>query len=443
MELRDLIATPIVLLVVYSLAYALRPFICDEVTRGYFLPALTLKVIGAVALGFIYQFYYNGGDTYAYHTHGSREIWNAFMDSPSLGIRLIFADGKYQPGFYDFMESIWYFRDQNSYFIIRIATIFDFITFSSYSGTAVLFSVLGFCGGWMLFLTFYKMHRELHGWIALSTLFIPSVIFWGSGILKDTVTLSFLGVGTYAFYALFVERHFSVSNIFLLLLSLFVIFSIKKYILVTFVGAATVWVFFSYFSKLQSLMIRITVIPFLLVGCSVIAYFAINKVVADDPKYALDKIAQTSKITAYDIRFLTGRDAGSGYTLGELDGTFTGMLALAPAAVNVSLFRPYIWEIKNPLMLISAFESLCLLLLTVYVLAKVRSRIFRYLQIPEIAFCFVFAIIFAFGVGVSTYNFGTLARYKIPMLPFYMLALGFVLDYWNKDKKLVALEDTE
>ena len=38
---------------------------------------------------------------------------------------------------------------------------------------------------------------------------------------------------------------------------------------------------------------------------------------------------------------------------------------------------------------------------------------------PNLVFCLVFSIIFAFAVGISSYNFGALSRYKIPCLPFY------------------------
>jgi len=34
-------------------------------------------------------------------------------------------------------------------------------------------------------------------------------------------------------------------------------------------------------------------------------------------------------------------------------------------------------------------------------------------------FCLIFTLIFAFAVGISTSNFGSLVRYKIPCLPFY------------------------
>jgi len=90
MELRDLVVTPLLLIVIYVLAYVIRPYATDSINRSYFFPALTVKVIGALAVGFIYQFYYSGGDTYNYHTLGSRHIWEAIMDSPQ-GFNLIFG----------------------------------------------------------------------------------------------------------------------------------------------------------------------------------------------------------------------------------------------------------------------------------------------------------------------------------------------------------------
>jgi glucan phosphoethanolaminetransferase (alkaline phosphatase superfamily) len=127
---------------------------------------------------------------------------------------------------------------------------------------------------------------------------------------------------------------------------------------------------------------------------------------------------------AYDIGFYTGRGAGSTYSLGELDGTYQGMLRLAPQAIVVSLFRPFLWEVRNPLMLLSALESLIIAIFTLYFIFKTRFRIFgRILKDPVALSFMIFAIGFAFAVGVSTYNFGTLSRYRIPLLPMYLIAL--------------------
>lgn len=443
MELRDLIVTPLIIMIVFTGAYMFRPYVTDAVNRRYYFPALTLKVAGAIALGFIYQFYYSGGDTFAFHTHGSRHVWEAFMKSPVIGAKLFFSDGAFGPGSWDYVEKIWYFRDPKSFFIIRISTVFDFFTFSSYSGTAVLFSVVSFCGGWMLFLTFYKKYPQFHKWLAFSCLFIPSVIFWGSGILKDTITLAFMGMATYCIQRLFIEGRFHYGYSFLLILSLYIVYSVKVYIVMSFLAAAVAWVFFYFFFRIRSAMLQVLVLPFVAVSCLALSYYGINQVVEDDPRYSLNRIAETVRTTAYDIRYWTGKDAGSGYTLGELDGTMQSVLRLAPAAVNVSLFRPYLWEVKNPLMLLSAIESFAALCITLYILAKVRSKLFRYIQSPEVVFCLLFAVIFAFGVGVSTYNFGTLARYKIPMLPYYMVGVGLIYFQWKKDRKFGAFDSVE
>ncbi len=445
MELRDLIVTPIILILIYVSAYLVRPWVTDEVNRKYFLPALTVRIIGALAVGFIYQFYYGGGDTLSYHTHGSRVIWDAFVESPSNGLKIFFSQGSFGIGMWDISDRIWYWRDPQSFKVIQLATLFDFITFSTYSATAILFAVLSFTGAWMLFIAFYKRHSEAHKLLALSCLFIPSVIFWGSGIFKDTITLAGLGAILFCLNYLFTKKRFSVLLLIGLIFSIWLIFSIKKYILLCFLPVILLWFFSRAISKIRPVVLKILLVPIAMVPVLFLVYYTLLKVGEDDPRYNINKLAETSQITAYDIRFGWGARAGdgSGYTLGELDGSWQSMIELAPSAINVSLFRPYIWEIKGPLMVLSAMESLVLFVLTLYVLYKSGLRTFRYLQKPEIILCFGFSLVFAFAVGVSTYNFGSLSRYKIPLLPFYAIGLSLIYVYSKSDKKLEALERTE
>ncbi|MEQ8303246.1 MAG: hypothetical protein RIB47_07645 [Cyclobacteriaceae bacterium] len=443
MEIRDLIVTPIVTILIYMGAYFIRPFVTDSVNRKYFLPGLTVRVLGAIAIGFIYQFYYGGGDTFNFHTYGSRIIWEAFMDSPSSGAMLLFSDGTSSLGIYEYASRITFYNDPASFFVVKIAAIFDLITFSSYSATALLFSVLSFVGGWMLFLAFYKESPGMHKWQAIAALFIPSVIFWGSGVMKDTLTLMALGFLTYVIRYLLIEKKFSLSSILLFVLSMWILYSVKKYILLCYMPAALLWVYAKRLSQIKSIAFKILVTPFAGFILIASAYYAVVLVGEDDPRYSIDRLAQTAKITAYDIGFYTGRDAGSGYSLGELDGTFDGMLTKVPQAVNVALYRPYMWEVSNPLMLLSALESFALILLSIYVVVHQRQSLIRSFTDPTIIFCLVFSLTFAFAVGVSTFNFGTLARYKIPLLPFFVLALANILNYSNNDRNLAVLETTE
>ena len=428
MELRDIIVTPSVIIGVLMVAYFIRPRATDINTRRYFFPALFLKIFAAIALGIIYQFYYSGGDTFNYHTHGSRIIWGAFWDDFAAGVKLFFSNGELIQGTYKYSVHIPFYRDPPSFAIVRIAAFFDLFTFSSYAATAVLFSVISFIGGWCMFLTFYRKYPHLHFRIAIATLFIPSVIFWGSGILKDSIVLACLGIATYAIDQIFFQRRIKVLTILLLLLSLFTIFTIRKFVLQAFIPSVALWVYFNQLVRTRSVALKILIAPLIVSMFLFTAYYSVNKVGEGDNKYSIDKLAETAKITAYDIGFYTGANAGSSYSLGIYDNTFSSMLGLAPQAINVALFRPYLWEVRNPLMLLSAFESFFFLIATAFLLIKTKFSIKSFFANADITFCFIFAIIFAFAVGISSYNFGTLDRYKIPLLPFYLLWLVLSLD---------------
>ncbi len=443
MELRDFLVTPAVIIVVYALAYWVRPYVSDEVNRVYYFPALTAKIVGAIALGIVYQFYYGSGDTFMYHTYGSRLVWNTFLESPLDGMKLFFANSKNPGDVYRYASQIYLFRDTNSYNVVRLATLFDFFTFSTYSATACLFAVFSFIGSWQFFLTFYKQFPNLHGRLAIAAFFIPSVFFWGSGILKDSITLGCLGIATFQIYVIFIRGKSRWYNVLQLLVSLLIIFSIRKFILQAYLPAVILWIGASQVYRIRMVILRVMVVPFvaaILVGS---AYYTVLKIGEDDERYAVGKLATTARITAYDIRYWSGRFAGSGYSLGELDGSLNSMVRLAPQAINVSLFRPYLWEVKNVLMLLSALESAALLFACLYVMAKKRGLIFSVFSDPNVLFTISFALVFAFAIGVSTYNFGTLVRYKVPLLPFFVTALILISDYRKRERKVERLDSVE
>lgn len=436
----DLIIAPLTLFVLLLVGYLIREVSASKETKKYFFPALLLKMIGAIGVGLVYQFYYGGGDTFSYYTHGASHIVDAFYENFLAGLKLLTANGEFDPETYKYSSKIWMYRDQTSYFIVRIAAIFGVLTYNTYSSVALFFAFFSFWGLWLMYQSFYKIYPELKTGFAIAIFFVPTVFFWGSGILKDTVTLGATGFLIYAFIQLFFERRNIVWNILLLGVSVYVIISVKLYIFLSLMPALILWFFLYKIGRIQSAAARAVIAPILLVVGSFLAYYVALKAGEDNKRYALDQIAETAQVTAYDIRYWTGKDAGSGYSLGELDGTFASMVKLAPQAVNVALFRPYIWEVNNPLMLLSALEALFLLGLTIRIFYRNKLiHIGQSIRSPIILFCLGFAIIFAFGVGISTYNFGTLSRYRIVMVPFFLMAL-FLLDFHAQSKKAEKIE---
>lgn len=427
MELKDLIVTPIYLFIFTLIAYAIRPKLTSHDTKKYFIPALWARFGGALFLGGLYQFYYGGGDTFGFFLQ-SKVIHSAVLENPAIGLKLLFTDGLQHEELLNYSSRIYWYGANSEFFLVQVVGFFSLLTLSTYSSIALYFAFFSFLGSWFMFDVLQKTYKSIASKLAIGVLFIPSCIFWGSGVLKDTVTLSALGFLFWSVFQLVTNRKFSIKILTLLVVSGWIIFSVKIYVLICFIPAAFIWWYLQNISLIKSGMVRIMIAPFLLLLIVGFGYYLVSTIASTSDKYNLASIAEWSYITAYDIGFFTGKDAGSGYNIGSQDGTWENLIKLIPSAINVSLFRPYLWEVRNPLMLFSALESVVILSLTVrIILLLFRQKIRKRLNDPLVISFLVFSLTFAFAVGVSTYNFGSLSRYKIPMLPFYLSALIILL----------------
>lgn len=423
--LNDLLLTPIYLGIFYALAFAVRSKVTNVYTKPYFIPALTLKFVGAIALGLIYTFYYNGGDTINYYNQAS-VIYHAFDDSFGAGIKLLTTSGDYDPAIGKYISQIpWFGRGSNEYFVLRVAGFFALLDFNTYTVTGLFFALISFSGIWAMYMTFAKIRPVIYQELAVAVFFIPSVFFWGSGLMKDSLCLGALGWIFHAFYRGAIEKRDILRSVLIGLLAAFPIVSTKIYILLAFLPPALLWVVNENNARIRNATVRLVVKPLFFTVGGALAFFATTRLTAGDDRFDLSKIGERSKITSEYLYQVSVAQQGSAYNLGTLDGTLGGMVKLAPQAIFVSLFRPFLWEARNPVMLLSAIEALYFLWFTLNILY--RNGLFRTLRLigttPVLTLCFVFSLIFAFAVGTSTSNFGTLVRYKIPLMPFYLCGL--------------------
>ena len=420
MGVQDLIVTPIYFFILLMVAYLIRPLVTNPLTKKYFLPALLVKFGGAIAIGLIYQFYYSWGDTYTYFRE-ARIIWGIFLESPENGLRLIFQSKYELNDLFHYTNRLWTFNSSNNYSLIRILSFVNLFTFNTYSATALLFACFSFSGSWAFYSSISRVYPNSNKKLAFAVLFIPSVVIWGSGIFKDTITFSALLWLAWSTFNIIENKRRHLSYYLIGIGSILLIGSIKVYILICFIPMAVIWFFAKKATLIKNQVLKIVSVPFLLVIATLFAFLGAQQAASIDKKYALENLATTAQVTAYDIAYYSGA-GGSTYTLGALDGSWISMLRLAPKAISVSLFRPFLWEVSNILMLLSAIESLVFTLFTLRLVFGVRGRI-RSIGQPFLLFCLSFSIIFAFAVGISTFNFGTLVRYKIPMMPFYAIFL--------------------
>jgi hypothetical protein len=439
LDLKDLFITPFYLLVTFFALLIIRSVMVKDLTiRKYFFSAVYLKIFGALSVGLVYQYYYTGGGDTTHYFNGAGTIFRAMFESPYKAFLLLMA--KDQPIYeaYEYTSEIMFYGDGPSYFICKLASIFSLLSFHTYSIIALFFALISFSGIWAMYLALYKMYPNLHKEFAIALFYIPSVFFWGSGILKDTVTLGALGWAFYAFTNIFIRKTQLRRSIFILFLSSYFILSIKIYILLCFIPAISVWLFSIFSNQIKSPTTRNFLRPFFFILAIAFGLLAAGQISADNDKYSLDKIAETSTTTSSYLLSQSISDRGSGYDLGTNDGTIIGFLSKAPQAIWVTLFRPYLWESKNVNMLFAAVESFFVLILCITTIRKVGiSNVFGLIKSNDfLTFSFIFSFTFAFAIGVSTSNFGTLVRYKIPLLPFFISAVYLLRSFEPKKAKI-------
>ncbi|RYY70027.1 MAG: hypothetical protein EOO13_07885 [Chitinophagaceae bacterium] len=435
--LLDYVLLPFVLAIIYLIAYRIRDkkYPPKHPWRKYFIAGLSVKLFGAVFNGMLHYYYYGFGDTFNFFTH-SQIINSALDDSFLKWVNLLFRiPDYYDVNYYHYTSQMRWYTDPSSYTVSAVGAVFGLFTFNTYLPIAALFAFVSFSGLWAMFRTFSGIYPHLTRQIAIAILFIPTTVLWGSGFYKDTICMFGLGWLTYGVFRFLVQKDFSLKNILLAVISFILIAAVKIYILAAFVPALGIWILFNYTQTIRSKFMR-QVIK-LMAAAIMIAVSIVFLSSESLGSYSLDKIADKAEETRGWIMYSSDLSEGSTYTLGEMDPSLNGMLKKFPQAVNVSLFRPYLWESKKAIMLFSAIESLLFLLLTITVIYRVGlKKLWKAIvEDPTIQFCLIFAIIFAFAVGVTTYNFGSLSRYKIPCLPFYTLAFMLIYYKYNPTSK--------
>ena len=436
----DLVLFPIYFAVIYFFGNRYRQRLSpDPLLYKYYGRALTIKLTSSFVFCLVYMYYYGGGDTSGYY-HWCNQ-WFAFLfNDPATAISYILFDDI--ESFYKFFSSSDFRNyhylmkyESNEDFFIRIASIVNLVGLNSFVCTSLLFGYLSFLGTWRLFMVFYDMYPQLRKQLALATLFIPSVVFWGSGLMKDTLTLMGLCWLTYSLYFGLVKRQNVVINVIWGFIMAAMTAKLKGYIILAFVPAAGYWAINMYKDKINSPILKFISGPFFLVIAGVLVLGMMRLIGDSLGKYSIDKLEQTAE----GYQSWHQETGGMSYTIyGAGDFSAIGLLKAFPQGVNVTLFRPYLWEARSIFNLMAALESAYLFYFTLSILW--RTKIVR---LPaaialdtNILFCLMFSLILAFAVGITSFNFGALVRYKIPVMPFYAIALILIDNAMKKESFL-------
>lgn len=408
----------------------------DPKFNGYYHKGLAAKFIATFLFCFIYLFYYQGGDTIAYF-NSIKSFYNlAFID---FGDFLeVMSTNEFSKIWFKFnaetgFPEYYMVNDTRTLLVIKISTLLAFPSLGGYFATSILLANLFYKWIWKGFSFVADKYPSIIKDLALCFLFLPSVIFWGSGIMKDTFTFAASAYALYAFDQIFIQRTKIVVSAINLLFALYLIISIKAYILFALLPGILIYLNFERISQIKNAFVKVFILPFLTATLIIVAQTFFFNFSEEFGKYSADRILEEAAIQQQDLtREVYGQNS---FDIGEFSPTLAGAASKAPAAINAALFRPYIWEVGSPTMLLSAIENFAVSLAIIYFLLTIGPfKFLRYIfKDSFLIFCLSFTIILAFGIGLSTANFGALVRYKIPFLP-YFSALFFIVNGYVKEK---------
>lgn len=460
------------------LIYKMNFFVIDGLSKNKITGLFLLKLIAGFSFLAIYKFHYSSGDFDTY-----------FLDSKILVRSILGNDQKH------FSEA-WHgnFGDVlfgNARFIIIINAILQLFSFGNFFVHLIFFNFFSFIGLTALFKAFVKHFPQKKLALLLGIYFIPSVLFWSSGVLKEGLLIGSLGLFIY-FSDFGLLKNHSIKNGFFVFFFFIAICFIKTYvafILIPLISANFI------ISRTSDRFIGLKYAGVFIITIAIASIIILMKpnynplvLISDKQAKAIseakggvflesdkkfiwvdynlrDSILIPQKDFTYKIKpgsfFLSWeldnmRDttfveqstdtnnykldytvvpANTIVELKRLNPNATDLLSNSPKAFYNVLIQPTIFQVKNWLQLIASFENLFLLLFIFLALFFYDRSMFKNKEI--LLFCFLFTLILFVLIGITTPSVGGMVRYKMPALPFLYAALFLLIDV-SKLKKVLA-----
>ena len=448
----DFLIFPFYLVLFAFIFSKLRQNYKDPLLKKYHKQGFWVKVIACIAFTIFNAYISPGDSTGLYHNEGVN-IHNLIVQD-FKNIDILFSEGK------NFDETLLrdpgnagYFKSPNNFLVTKIVAVLCFITFSKYMVINLIFALLAFSGAWKLFLFFYEQYPQMHKKFAIAILFLPTFVFWSSGILKDSICIASLGWITYGLYEIFYRKKGILKNSLIIIVFSYLLIILKVYILISYVPFFILFIILKNVQTVNNIALKYVLAPALILG-SMFGFTKALKSYGDElGQFAVKDL--TTSIKRYNVAYENQANSGSAnsnFSLGvEFDGSMMGLVKLSPVAIFTTFFRPFMWESHKPSTMLSSLEALLLMLFTIYIIFKAGFiKFFKLISSDSlIMYCFLFSCVFALFVGASTLNFGSLVRYKIPCMPFYLISLFLIHEKVKQKaasklivKPAVALEES-
>lgn len=423
-SLADVVLIPLNLLLVVILTGRMIHSLKGEKLYRWFWWAFFIRILAGFAYYLYHRYVYQGGDVFNYY-QGIKEYHLALWYEPVDWFRSLFQDPEsFSPAIKSICKHEFHYTGEEG-FLIRTSSIMAIFGLNSFMGINIWMSFYSFVGSTFLYRVFSERYPEFKYPLFIPFMFIPSVFFWSSCITKEALILFAFGIFFYGFNDLFMKKNWSIKNIFFVLIGGYAVAMIKGYILVLIFPAILFLLFHKWIHGIHSRFLRWFSIPVFLYIMMLGTSWLYNRF-SSSPifnQYLSNQVAERIKGQYNYLAIQT--EARSSYDLGPFEPTPEGIAKIFPKSIVVSLFRPFPYEINSIPLLISGLESLLSLAITLLLI--LHLRVYHFFRIlfadPYLIFSLIFVLSYAGLIGITSGNFGSLMRFKLPILPYFFAIL--------------------
>lgn len=288
----------------------------------------------------------------------------------------------------------------------------------SYHAAKVGCAMLGLIAIYQFYKTFEIVTRRRDARLLFVLAFWPSILFWSSTLGKEAPTL--LGIALYARGVVAWLREKRLKSLGLVLIGCVIVAFVRFWYVPIMLGPFLI-------ADLMAAPRSVLRWP-VAIGAAIALAVSVRVFQANWGISGYDDLLEQR--SAATNAFLGG---GSTVEVKEITG-ISGIVRDAPEAAFMALFRPLPLEVPNAFGFVQGLENLLLLLL--FLRAVCRTKI-RELFEPMVVWAVLFISSWAVVYGLVTYNFGTLVRYKLQILPVF---LG-LLFYLGRSRKTAPVEE--
>lgn len=379
--------------------------------RWAFWPALSLKLVAGVCLGLIYEYYYTVGDTLVYFGDGVQLADFARRDAKGYLWFLWSSDQT---------ASIWNnlnFLQSRALLMVKIVSVVNLIAHDNYWVSSLYFSFLSFLTSWGLVKVIIRANVALRHAATAAFLFFPSVVFWSSGLIKESLAMASLFFLSAIFLKCWLRENVSWWEWIGALLAMWLTWMLKYYYLAVFLSVVIPTILVKLFFAP-----RVTSRP-LFLALVWVGLFFVQVTIASTalPNFYPHRFLGVIVSNHDEFVAISGADDLIHYH--SLRPSVGSILQNVPLALFSGLFRKLPWEAHTALQFFSSVENMLLILLTVASLVNIRMAF----ESPERLLLFsivAYAVLLCVFLALSSPNFGTLSRYRVSFLPYYLLLVS-------------------